>query len=106
MPRYNSEFDPVPKTYAPEEGYYKSSIVALGTPFFLIGSVIMFIGILFVVFRYGLGRCGGKGEAGETFLTVTRFKRHCSLITTILAFMLWFCGMVVAMHGTNIFGLI
>lgn len=104
MPRYNSKFDPVPKIFAPEEDYYKNSVIALGTPFFLIGSVIMFIGILFMIFRYGLGRCGAKGESSEALLQVTRFKRHCSLITTILALMLWFSGMVVAMHGTVTFG--
>ena len=63
----------MPKAYAPQEDYYKNSITALGTPFFLIGGVIMFIGILFVVFRYGLGRCGAKGESSEALLTVTRF---------------------------------
>lgn len=99
-PRYNSKFDPVPKKFAPEQDYYKNSILALGTPFFLIGGVIMFIGLLFVVFRYGLGRCGAKNEGNEALLSVTRFQRHCSLVTTVIALGLWFCGMVVALTGT------
>ena len=90
----------MPKTFALEQDYYKSSILALGIPFFLIGGIIMFIGILFGVFRYGLGRCGGKNDAAEALLNVTRFKRHCTFITTGIAILLWFCGMVVSLTGT------
>jgi len=106
-PRYNSKFDPVPKVFAPQEDYYQNSVLALGTPLFLIGSVIILIGILFVVFRYGLGRCGvDKNEGQEAILSVTKFKRHCSLYTTIIALLLWFSGMVVALTGTMKYQLI
>lgn len=60
----------------------------------------MFIGILFVVLRYGLGRCGAKAEEGEGIPSVSRFTRHCSLVTIIIGLLLWFSGMVVAVHGS------
>lgn len=99
-PRYDSKFDPVPKYFAPQEDYYKNSILALGTVFFLIGGVIIFIGLLFVAFRYSKGRSGNKGEGSELLLSVSRVKRHCSIITAIVALLLWFSGMVVALVGT------
>ena len=58
--RYDSHFDSVPKVFAPEQDYYESSILVLGLPFYVVGAVIMFIGLLFCIFRYGFGICGGR----------------------------------------------
>lgn len=98
MPRYDAALDSVPQTFAPEQDYYLNSIMALGTPLFLTGSIILFIGLLFLFFRYILGRCLGKGRGNMAI--ITRFKRHCTLATFVIGVTLWFIGMVIALTGT------
>lgn len=98
MPRYDSGLDFVPQTFAPEQDYYLNSIMALGTPLFLIGSIILFIAFLFLFFRYILGRRLGKEKRNMNI--ISRFKRHCTLATFIIGVTLWFIGMVIALTGT------
>lgn len=95
--RYDSHFDPVPKVFAPEKDYYKSSILLLGLPFFLIGTVIMFIGLLFCIFRYGLGICGGRKS--KNIAVLSRFSRNFTFVLTGLGSTLWFIGTIIALTG-------
>ena len=97
--RYNSHFDSVPKVFAPEQDYYENSILVLGLPLYVIGAVIMFIGLLFCIFRYGFGICGGRKS--KTMPNVTRFGRHCTLVLAGIGLTLWFCGTITAIVGAS-----
>lgn len=95
--RYNSHFDSVPKVFAPEQDYYENSVLVEGLPFYIIGAVIMFIGLLFCIFRYGFGICGGRKS--KAVISITRFARNCTLAMAGVGLTLWFCGAIVAIVG-------
>ena len=97
--RYDSHFDSVPKVFAPEQDYYESSIVILGLPVYIIGSVIMFIGLLFCIFRYGFGICGGRKTTGV--VRITRFMRNCTLVMVVIGLTLWFTGAIISIVGNS-----
>ena len=66
---------------------------------FMVGGIVMFMGLMFCLFRYVLGRCGAKTE-DSGYTMVSRFKRHCSITTLFIGLLLWFCGMVIGLTGT------
>lgn len=96
--RYDSHFDSVPAVFAPEQDYYESSITILGLPFYIIAAIIAFIGLLFCLFRYGFGLCGGSRT--KTIAQISRGFRHFTFILCGIGIALWFCGMVVSLTGT------
>lgn len=98
FPRYKSNFDKLDnKLYAPEESYYADSIRIMGVPFYAVGAAIFTVGLLFFVFRYGLGLCGGKKSRNVS--GVTRFQRHCTFVTCLIGLLLFIAGIITALAG-------
>lgn len=100
--RYDSHFDAVPKVFAPERDYYESSVLVLGLPLYVIGGVILFIGLLFCIFRYGFGLCGGR-RSNKNLAYISRFSRNCTFVVAGLGATLWFVGVIIAIVGTTKF---
>lgn len=100
--RYDSHFDAVPKVFAPERDYYESSVLVLGLPLYVIGGVIMFIGLLFCIFRYGFGLCGGRGS-NKNLAYISRFSRNCTFVVAGIGATLWFVGVIIAIVGASKF---
>lgn len=98
FPRYKSNFDKLDyKIYAPEESYYPDSIRIMGVPFYAVGAAIFAVGLLFFIFRYGLGLCGGKKS--RNVQGVTRFTRHCTFVTCLIGLLLFVAGIITAIVG-------
>jgi ABC-type multidrug transport system permease subunit len=69
----------------------------MGVPFYAVGAAIFAVGLLFFIFRYGLGLCGGKKS--RNVQGVTRFTRHCTFVTCIIGLLLFIAGIITALVG-------
>ena len=97
MNRYDDEFNSVPSVFAPEKYYYKSSILMNGLPCYVVGAVILGLGILFLFFRYFIVALLKKSKST---ITVTRFRRNFFLSTAGVGILLYIAGMIVSLQGT------
>lgn len=94
--RVDSSFNRVPKVFAPEKSYYDESIMISGLFGYVLGALIFVILILFMLFRYVFGFCGGTKSR---FNKITRLTKHCTTAFIVIGGILWFSGSVTAMIG-------
>lgn len=97
MNRYDDQFNSVPTVFAPEKNYYKSSILMNGLPCYVVGAVILGLGILLLFFRFFIFALLKKSKS---MVIVSRFKRNFFLSAAGVGILLYIAGMIVSLQGT------